>query len=127
MIDMKQLNLMMCLLGLLCCTSCQETELPILEQCGGSKVVKKAKKQKGIFLYSSHFNRYIISVHEPNTIDVVDVGLICNMPDITAVPSVAEEGRTVIFNGKYRQSDELSPIAGTTYYELELGKIEFVE
>lgn len=117
----------MCLLSLMFCISCQETELPILAQCGESKVVKKAKKQKGIFRYDSYLNRYIISVHEPNTIDVVDVGLICNMPDITTLPSVAEEGRTVIFSGKYRQSDEVPAIAGTIYYELELGKIEFVE
>jgi len=126
MIQSKKLSLMI-LAGLLYCISCQETELPILDQCGGSKVVKKAKKQKGIFLYSSHFKRYIISVHEPNTIDAVDVGLICNMPDITTVPSVAEEGRTVVFSGKYRQSDEVSPFGGSTVYELELGKIEFVE
>lgn len=58
---------------------------------------------------------------------MVDVGLICNMPDITTVPSVAEEGSTVIFSGKYCQSDEASPVAGSTIYELELGKIEFVE
>ncbi|HLT09097.1 MAG TPA: hypothetical protein VK014_16325 [Cyclobacteriaceae bacterium] len=124
---MQKLNLMMYLLGLLCCISCQDSELPILEQCGGSKVVKKAKKQKGIFRYNSYLNRYIISVHELHTIDVVDVGLICNMPAITTDPSIPEEGRTVIFNGKYRQSAELSPVAGITYYELELSKIDFVE
>ena len=124
---MKKLNLLMCMVAQLGCFSCQDTELPIMDQCGGSKVVKKAKKQKGIFRYDSHFNRHIISVHEANTIDAVDVGLICNMPDITTVPSVAEEGRTVIFNGKYRQSDKVSPVAGRTIYELELGKIEFVE
>jgi|SRR5690606_4002559 len=126
MTQSKKLILMI-LASLLFCMSCQETEVPLLDQCGGSKVVKKAKKQRGIFLYSSHFNRYIISVHEPNTIDAVDVGLICNMPDITTVPPIAEEGRTVVFSGKYRQSPEVAPIGGSTVFELELGKIEFVE
>src|SRR5690606_37994128 len=126
MTQSKKLILMI-LAGLLFCISCQETEVPILDQCGGSKVAKTAKKLKGIFLYSSHFNRYIISVHEPNTIDAVDVGLICNMPAIATAPPSAEQGRTVVFSGKYRQSDELSPIGGSTVYELELGKIEFVE
>lgn len=112
---------------LFCCVSCQEEESPYLRSCGNSKVIKKANNQLGRFYYNSHFDRYTISVAEANTIDVVDVGFVCNAPDITTVPPTAEEVRLVIFAGKYRQSDEVSPIVGTTYYELELSKIEFIE
>lgn len=118
---------MILLMVLFCCVSCQEEESPDLGSCGNSKVIKKAHNQLGRFYYNSHFNRYTISVAEANTIDVVDVGLVCNTPAITAAPTVAGEGVPVLFSGKYRQSDEVSPVAGRTYYELELSKIEFIE
>jgi len=120
-------NLMMFFFSVLFCLSCQDMDLAITGKCGSSKLVKKVNKQKGIFHYNTHFNRYTISVSEPNTYDSVDVGLICNAPTLKSLPTVSPDGLPVVFSGKYRESEELSPIAGTTFYELEIDKIEFIE
>lgn len=125
---MKKLNLMMFFVGLLFCISCQDAELTLGEEgfdCGSSsKIVKKVKNQEGRLHYNTFLKRYAITVTEANTYDSKDVGLICTNTEHLTIPS-KEEAISVVFDGRYRESDEISPIAGTTFYELELQKIKF--
>lgn len=125
---MKKLNLMMLFVGLLFCISCQDAELTLGEEgldCGSSsKVVKKVKNQEGRLHYNTFLKRYAITVTEANIYDSKDVGLICTNTENLTIPS-KEEAISVVFDGRYRESGEISPIAGTTFYELELQKIKF--
>ena len=125
---LKKLNLMMFFVGLLFCISCQDAELTLGEEdfdCGSSsKIVKKVKNQEGRLHYNTFLKRYAITVTEANTYDSKDVGLICTNTEHLTIPS-KEEAISVVFDGRYRESDEISPIAGTTFYELELQKIKF--
>lgn len=127
---MKKHSVLLFFISLLFCVSCQDAEMDSGEgeiDCGSSaKVVKKVRNQEGVLHYNEFLKRHTISVDKPNTYDSQDVGLVCNHQINLDFPGI-EEGLSVVFNGKFRESEMASPFPGTTYYELEIQKIEIRE
>ena len=128
---MKKIKMMLISISLLLGVSCQDAEMMAMgeegqgQDCGNSsKVVKKVKDQVGRLEYNEFLKRYTITASMPNTYDSQDVGLLCALPKNLDISRMGEAGLRVVFNGKYRESNKVSPIAGTNYYYLEIQKIK---
>lgn len=126
---MKKHKVIVVLVTLLLGISCQDEDMVMGgKDCGSpSKVVKKVKDQRGILYYNEMEEIYAISVAVPQTYDVVDIGLLCNLPEEYKIPNKEGEITWVIFSGKYGESEKVAAVVGATYYNLELTKIKFEE
>ena len=102
-------------------SSCQknETELyPPEAACApAAKTVKTVTDAAGIVRFNTTLRQYEIAVHQPGTIDVVEVGVVC----AALPPGLQADGTKVVVSGtfkEYGQSALSSSPAGTTYYYL---------
>ena len=125
---MKKSNLILVFISLLLGISCQDADMVMGGDCGStSKVVKRVKDQRGMLYYNEMEKTYAISVALPQTYDVVDIGLLCNLPEEYKIPNKEREITWVIFSGKYGKSEKVAAVVSATYYNLELTKIKFEE
>lgn len=87
--------------------------------CPGKKFVKSIYSAVGIVQYYKETNQYAISAYIPGTIDAVDLGFVCSMPD-----SLKIVGQELRFDGNYFEYDQapVATFAGTTTYYLALKK-----
>lgn len=85
----------------------------------GSKAVRTVTNATGTVSFDSASQQYRISVPQPGTIDVVEVGVVCG-----SLPSaLRKDGTKVSFSGTYKEyASPPSAPAGTTFYYLELSK-----
>lgn len=94
------------------------------EKCGDTlKLVKRMEGATGHVSYRASDRLYTITVHQAGTYDVVDVGIVCNLPE-----KAQKTGLRVTFDGEYypfsRTLSTMQPV-GYTYYYLHLTKIQF--
>jgi hypothetical protein len=86
-----------------------------------SKTVRAVTQRKGFVSLDQSTQQYRIFAHQPGTIDVVDVGVVCG----SLPASLQVEGYKVVFSGTYKEyKNAPSAPVGYTYYYLELSKIE---
>ena len=115
------------LLGVLLCTaeSCKKEEAPIQEAQGScaptNKIVKTVTNVEGIVHLDPTTQQFIITVHQPGTIDVEEIGVVCGVLPV----KLQVEGTKTIFSGTYKEyGQKPAAPAGYSYYYLELSKAE---
>ncbi len=113
------------LVALLClASSCEKNEpetYRLQHTCApAAKVVKTIANAAGFVSFDTNLQQYKISVHEPGTVDVVDVGVLCD-----ALPAALQpEGTKVLVSGTFKEYPLGQPnIGGYTYYYLEVESI----
>ncbi|RZK55131.1 MAG: hypothetical protein EOO59_10820 [Hymenobacter sp.] len=123
---MKQ-ALRYCLLGAaLCATSAckKDSDTTVVEQscASGSPAVKTIASVKGTVGYNQNLQQYVVTMPQPTTIDVADVGVFC----AGALPaSLQAPGTKVVVSGTlrtYAPQPANLPV-GYTYYYLDLASV----
>lgn len=86
-------------------------------------IVSKVSNAAGRVTYDEDTKMHYLSYHVPHTIDVVLIGMICNMP--ATFPKQADFIE-VTFSGAFRETGEdlETGIVGYDLYYLELSKLE---
>lgn len=84
------------------------------------KVVKTVTAASGTVSFNTSLQQYVVSLPEPNTIDVVDCGVVCG----TLPSALQATGTKVRVSGHLRElsPQPLAPV-GTTFYYLETTQI----
>lgn len=93
------------------------------------EITMQVFSRNGLAYYDKYHNLFSIQTAIPNTYDVVDVGIVCNMPE-NLQQEIIEAGIDqklvkVVFSGSYREviDDKYSGPVGYTYYYLSLSSI----
>jgi hypothetical protein len=113
------------LVALLCLAgSCKKDEpnvYKLTQMCvPATKAVKTITNAAGFVFFNPTLQQYTISVHEPGTIDVVDVGIVCGTLPAALQPDLTK----VIVSGTFREYTLSQPgLAGYTYYYLQVESI----
>jgi hypothetical protein len=113
------------LAALLCfASSCKKDDLEtyrLQQACAPTaKVVKTISNAGGFVSFDTNLQQYKISVHQPGTTDVVDVGILCD-----ALPAALQaEGTKVLVSGTFKEYLLGQPgLGGYTNYYLEIESI----
>ena len=109
---------------LLLAASCKKDDdagYKLQETCSPTaKTVKTITDAVGIVYFDQTLQQYQISVHEPGTVDVVAVGVVCG----TLPATLQADGTKVLVSGTFKEYGQ--PVAapvGYTYYYLEVANI----
>lgn len=87
-----------------------------------AKAVKTITQAAGIVYLNPTLQQYVIMVHQPGTIDAVDMGVVCG----TLPPALQADGTKVLVTGTFREYGQAPPSptpVGYTYYYLEITEI----
>lgn len=88
-----------------------------------AKTVKTIAGAAGIVYFNAALQQYVVSVHQPGTIDAVDIGLPCG--DLPT--GLQQDGKKVTVSGTFKEYGQAAPQplpAGYTYYYLEISAIQ---
>jgi hypothetical protein len=113
------------LAALLClASSCEKSEpetYRLAHTCApAAKVVKTITNAAGFVSFDTNLQQYKISVHEPGTVDVVDVGILCD----SLPPALQTAGTKVLVSGTFKEYLLGQPgLGGYTNYYLEIESI----
>ena len=114
------------LAALLCfASSCKKDDVNKTTQTCNvtAKTVKTIAGAGGIVYFNATLQQYVVSVHQPGTIDAVDVGVPCG----ALPPALQKDGARVAVSGTFKEYGQAAPgptPAGTTYYYLEISAIQ---
>jgi len=116
------------LAALLCfASSCKKDETGAnnkTQACNATaKTVKTITSAAGIVYFNATLQQYVVSVHQPGTIDAVDVGVPCG--DLPT--ALQQDGKRVTVSGTFKEYGQAAPQplpAGYTYYYLEVSAIQ---
>lgn len=88
-----------------------------------AKTVKTITNATGFVYLNATLQQYVVSVHVPGTIDVVDIGVVCGtLPD-----ALQKDGTKVTVSGTFKEYGQPAPQplpVGYTYYYLEVLSIQ---
>jgi hypothetical protein len=87
-----------------------------------SKIVKTVTNAEGVVSFDQAQQQYTILVHQPGTIDVVDVGIVCG----TLPTSLQAVGTRVLISGTFKEYGQAPPtpvFIGYTYYYLAITQL----
>ena len=115
-----------CLLGALwlATASCAKDQAAATPQaCNPSaKTVKTVLNAAGIVSFNQALQHYVVSVPQPDTLDKVDLGIVCgNLP-----AALQLNGARVVVTGTFKEYGRVPPSptpAGHTYYYLEVAQV----
>ncbi len=116
------------LAAVLCLTSSCDKDEPTaagkFQACDASaKPVKTIVNATGFVRLDPTTQQCVVSVHQPGTIDVVDLGIVCgSLPE-----AFQKDGLKVTVSGTFKEYGQPAPQplpAGYTYYYLEVSAIQ---
>ncbi|QDH78529.1 hypothetical protein FKX85_05585 [Echinicola soli] len=110
---------------LLCACQPASPQYPDSKCAEATEFVQEVENRKGRLYRMEDSESYAISYHYPETVDMVDVGVVCHIPADFPLPETAEEALEVTFSGKYWKYTDVPPAmaAGSTVYYLEVATI----
>ncbi|AWW30634.1 hypothetical protein DN752_11140 [Echinicola strongylocentroti] len=107
--------------------SCQSAtpEYPDSKCAEATEFVQEVENREGRLYRMEDSENYAINYHYPETIDMVDVGVVCHIPTDFPLPETTEEALEVTFRGRYWKYTDVPPAmpAGSTVYYLEVTAI----
>nr|GFD49894.1 hypothetical protein [Tanacetum cinerariifolium] len=108
-----------------CASSCKKDDAHKTAQtCNATaKTVKTIAGAAGIVYFNASLQQYVVSVHQPGTIDAVDMGVPCS----SLPTNLQKDGTRVIVSGTFKEYGQAAPNptpAGYTYYYLEVSAIQ---
>lgn len=123
---MPKLLLPCALAAVLClAVGCEKNDVAVegITDCAPTnKVVKTLTNAAGVVSFDQSQQQYTILVHQPGTIDVVDIGVVCG----TLPASLQAAGTRVLVSGTFKEYDKAptTPVfAGSTYYYLAITQL----
>ena len=106
------------------CKKDQTAAYKLQQTCAPTaKAVKTITSAAGVVYFNQTLQQYEVSVHQPGTIDAVDVGLVCG----TLPPALQANGTKVTVSGTFKEYGQPAPRAlpaSYTYYYLEVASIQ---
>lgn len=127
-------TLLLCCLGLVLLTAeaCDKAEVCKQEEvyftaapCSSdNRAVRTLTNVEGKVRFDQTLQQYTIWAHQPGTVDVVSIGVVCG----TLSKAIQAEELKISFSGTYKEYSQ-PPVApaGYTYYYLELSKLEILK
>ena len=88
-----------------------------------AKAVKTIANAEGIVYFNQLLQQAVISVHQPGTIDAVDVGVVCG----SLPAALRADGTRVLVSGTFKEYGAAplpSVPVGYTYYYLEVDEVK---